>query len=493
MNILLVYPQYPDTFWSFKHALKFISKKANYPPLGIITVAAMLPVEWNKRLIDLNVEDLKDSDIAWADFVFISAMSVQKDSVLKVAERCKEAGVRTVAGGPLFTTNYDEFNDIDHLILNEAELTLPPFIEDLKSGTAKHVYSTTEWADIKKTPLPMWELVNMKKYASMNIQYSRGCPFNCEFCDITVLFGRVPRVKTREQLLSELDALYARGWRGGVFFVDDNFIGNKARLKNDVLPAIIEWMKTHKYPFQFSTEVSVDISDDELLMSMMVNAGFDTVFVGIETPNEESLAECNKYQNKNRNLIECIKKIQRHGMQVQGGFIVGFDSDPVSIFEKTINFIQESGIVSAMVGLLNAPRGTRLYQRLAKEGRVIKDISGNNTDYSLNFVPKMDPNVLVEGYKKIISTIYSPKYYYDRVIKFLKEYRPLEGKTAQHIDLASVSAFFKSMFILGMIEKERTHYWKLFMWSFFRRPRLFPLAITFSILGFHFRKSFETG
>ncbi|MBI1987343.1 MAG: DUF4070 domain-containing protein [Nitrospinae bacterium] len=490
MKILFVYPKYPDTFWSFKYALKFVSKKASYLPLGLLTVAAMLPEEWEKRLVDMNVETLKDKDIEWSDYVFISAMSIQKESVKKVIDKCNKLGVKIVAGGPLFTTGYEYFENVDHLVLNEAEITLPLFLEDLRNGQPKHIYTSPQWADIKKTPIPLWDLVNIKKYASMSIQYSRGCPFDCEFCNITVLYGRKPRTKNKEQVLAELDSLYARGWRDNVFFVDDNFIGHKRKLKKEILPAIIEWMEERKHPFALSTEASVDLSDDEELMRLMAKAGFDAVFVGIETTNEESLIECSKFHNKNRDLISCVKKIQKFGLQVQGGFIVGFDNDPNSIFERLIEFIQESGIVSAMVGLLNAPCGTKLYQRLAKEGRLLNNMSGDNTDLSMNFVPKMDYDALIKGYRKIISTIYSPAHYYERVTQFLEEYNPLQ-KRLFRFHFNHLGALFKSMWFLGILGKERIHYWKLFCWSLFKRPRLFPLAITFSIYGFHFRKVFE--
>ncbi|MBI2877188.1 MAG: B12-binding domain-containing radical SAM protein [Candidatus Tectomicrobia bacterium] len=490
MKILLVYPKYPDTFWSFKYALKFVSKKASYLPLGLLTIAPMVPEAWEKRLIDMNVEPLKDKDLEWADYVFISAMSVQSESARKVIDRCKRLGIKVVAGGPLFTAAHEEFEDVDHLVLNEAEITLLPFLEDLEKGQAKHLYTSEEWADIRETPIPLWDLVDINKYASMSIQYSRGCPFNCEFCNITVLYGRKPRTKGKEQILAELESLYVRGWRANVFMVDDNFIGNKRKLKKEILPAIINWMEERKHPFALSTEVSVDLSDDEELMLLMAQAGFDTVFVGIETPNEESLAECSKSHNKNRDLISCVKKMQSFGLQVHGGFIVGFDNDPASIFERIIDFIQESGIVAAMVGLLNAPRGTLLYHRLVKEGRLLSDISGDNTDLSMNFIPKMDQEELINGYNTIIQTIYSPKHYYKRVKKFLQEYDPLH-KRLFRFQFVHFSALFKSIVFLGIIGKERFHYWKIFCWSLFRRPRLFPLAITLSIYGFHFRKVFE--
>jgi len=379
MKILLVYPEYPDTFWSFKHALKFISKKASLPPLGLLTVAALLPKEWEKKLVDMTATALIDRDIKWADYVFIGAMSIQKESVKKIIAQCKRLGTKIVAGGPLFTSGYEDFeDDVDYFILNEAEITLPLFLEDLKRGRLKHIYKSDQFPDIKKTPIPLWELADLNKYVTMCIQYSRGCPFNCDFCDVTFLFGHKMRLKAKDQILAELDSLYLQGWRGGVFIVDDNFIGNKRELKNEVLPAIIDWMEERKYPFSFTTQASINLSDDEELMHLMVQAGFGSVFVGIETPNEESLIECNKIQNKNRDLIACVKKIQKFGLIVNGGFIIGFDSDPLSIFESMIKFVQKSGIVSAMVGLLNAPRGTKLYQRLVKENRLLKEATGDN-------------------------------------------------------------------------------------------------------------------
>jgi len=374
MKALLVYPKYPDTFWSFKHALRFISKKALHPPLGLLTVAAMLPEQWEKSLVDMNVETLKDKDIEWADCVFISAMSVQRESAKEIICRCKESGVNVVAGGPLFTAEYDTFKDVDHFVLDEAEITLTPFLADFEKGEAKPIYTSKEFSDIGTTPIPLWELVNMKNYVSMTIQYSRGCPFNCEFCDITTLFGHKPRTKNKDQILAELESLYSRGWRGSLFFVDDNFIGNKKKLKNEVLPGIIDWMKKKRYPFKLSTEASINLADDDILMKMMIQAGFAGVFIGIETPDEESLAECNKFQNKNRDLVACVKKIQKYGLQVRGGFIVGFDNDSPSIFERQIEFIQKSRIITAMVGILNAPRGSRLYKRIEKEGRLLDGV-----------------------------------------------------------------------------------------------------------------------
>ncbi|MFO7786026.1 MAG: B12-binding domain-containing radical SAM protein [Thermodesulfobacteriota bacterium] len=487
MRVLLIYPEYPDTFWSFKHALKFIHKKAAHPPLGLLTIGAMLPEEWSKRLVDMNVTKLTDEDLAWADWAFISGMVVQKDSARQTISLCRKAGLRVVAGGPLFTYESEAFEEVDHFVLNEAEITLPQFLKDFESGRPMRVYETQEFADIKQTPAPMWELAALKRYAGMSIQFSRGCPFNCEFCNVTALFGHRPRIKTSDQIIRELDGLYHVGWRGNIFFVDDNFIGNKNYLKNNLLPALIRW-REGKRGIRFHTEASINLADDDALMASMVEAGFDSVFIGLETPDEACLAECNKKQNTNRNLLESVKKIQRTGLQVQGGFIVGFDSDTSSIFQRQIDFIQQSGIATAMVGLLQAPFGTKLYERLKKDGRLLGPMSGN-TDGTTNIVPKMGLELLHDGYRNIMQNIYSPKHYYRRVKTFLREYRIPE--VSHSPDLQHVLALFRSVFRLGVFGKERFQYWRLLAWTFFYRRRALSLAVTLMIYGHHFRKTSE--
>ena len=488
MNILLVYPEYPDTYWSFKHAMKFISKKASIIPLGLITIAPLLPASWNKKLIDLNVSRLRDSDIRWADYVFISAMAVQMDSVKEIIGRCLQLKTRIVAGGPLFTEEYEQFPQIDHLVLNEAEITLPLFIEDLLNGRPERIYRTDKFPDISESPLPDYSLLKLNSYATAGIQFSRGCPYDCEFCDITALFGRRVRTKTSAQIIAELDQLLQLGWRGGVFFVDDNFIGHKNKLKNELLPAIIRWMELNDHPFQFITEASINLADDKDLMEMMVKAGFLRVFIGIETPEESCLVECNKLHNNNRDLIDCVSQIQRTGMEVCGGFIVGFDNDPPNIFQRQIEFIQKSGIITAMVGLLNAPRLSRLYRRLQKEGRISDQFTGDNTNYSMNFVPVMDKNELMKGYQKIIRQIYSCRGYYARVISFLKQYDP---PASEPLTFNRFMAFLKSVLYLGILTAERRYFWKTLLWSIFNKPKSFPLAVTYSIYGYHFRKVFR--
>ncbi|MGR3176067.1 MAG: B12-binding domain-containing radical SAM protein [Candidatus Scalindua sp.] len=490
MNVLLIYPEFPDTFWSFKHALKFIRKKSSFPPLGLLTVATMLPKEWEKRLVDVNVEKLLDQDLKWADYAFFSSMVVQRKSAHQLIKRCKEAGVKIVAGGPLFTSEHEQFKDVDHFVLNEAEITLAPFLEDLKDGCAKPVYKTPEFADTRETPVPLWELADFKKYASMSIQYTRGCPYQCEFCDVTALFGRRTRTKTADQIIAELNTFYDLGWRGNVFFVDDNLIGDKKRLKKELLPVLIKWQNNHT-GITFNTEVSINLAKDEALMQMMFEAGFNTVFVGIETPDAASLEECGKTQNKGRDLAEDVRIIQRAGMQVQAGFIIGFDNDTPSIFQRQIDFIQKSGIVTAMVGLLQAPTGTRLYERLKKEGRLLGRMTGDNADGSTNIIPtnNMDADMFREGYKKILKSIYSPKNYYKRIKTFFKEYK--SPKNHSKLKFEHIMALFSSAYHLGIIGKERFQFWNLLLWTTLHRRDLFPLAVTLAIYGHHFRKVSE--
>lgn len=487
MNILLVYPKYPDSFWSFKHAMRFISKKATVPPLGLITIAAMLPKDWNKKLVDLNISTLKSTDVLWADYVFISAMSIQKESVSDIIEECLKCGTKMVAGGPLFTQDYDNFPEINHFVLNEAELTLPPFLKDIASGNEPHkVYRTDRFADLSLTPVADYNLLSRKDYVQMNIQVTRGCPFSCDFCEITTLLGHKVRMKSSAQILAELDALYNFNWRGPVLVVDDNFIGNKHEIKTDLLPAMLEWTKKHKYPFTFETQTSINLADDDELLSLMVAVGFTSTFIGIETPEELSLQDCHKSQNKNRDLLESVRKIQRAGMTVSGGFIVGFDADTTSVFKNQLDFIQQSGIVSAMVGILHAPKNTVLYKRMMGENRLINESSGNNTDASMNFIPVMNQTLLLEGYKGLIRNIYAIKPYYYRIRQFLLTYDGIHT-VKKRVRFSMLSSLFKTIYIIGMANRGRREFWKLMLWTLVRKPFLLKEAIQYAVYGYHFR------
>jgi radical SAM superfamily enzyme YgiQ (UPF0313 family) len=483
MNVLLAYPEFPETFWSYSHALWFIGKRAVSPPLGLLTVAALLPPHWNKRLVDLNVATLTDRDLAWADYVFISAMGIQRPATEALIRRCKAASKKIVVGGPLFTAEEAFFDEVDHFILNEAELTLPPFLADLEKGTPQRIYQTDQHADLTQSPIPLWHLLDQKRYSTMSVQYSRGCPFACDFCSVTAMLGRTPRGKAVPQVLAELDALLASGWKGPVFFVDDNLIGRRKAVEHELLPALISWRKAHR-PLSLFTQVSIDLADDPNLISLMCQAGFDMVFIGIETPDDASLGECGKRQNQNRNVAENIRTLQRAGLEVQAGFIVGFDHDTPSIFQRQIDFIQEAGIVTAMVGLLQALAGTRLYDRLAREHRLRGDSTGDNVDGTTNILPRMGLAPLYQGYAHLLQGLYSPNAYYRRVRTFLREYQLPEFRPP--LDLTQLLAFLRSLFHLGIAGRERWEYWRLLAWTTFRRPTMLPIAIRLAIYGHHY-------
>lgn len=488
MRVLLIAPEYPETFWSFKGALPFVGKKAALPPLGLLTVGAMLPADWELRLCDLNVERLTDRLLGWADLVLVGAMIAQRASAEVVIQRAHALGKKIVAGGPLFADAWSEFPLVDHFVLGEAELSLAPFLRDWAAGIARRVYRADGLCDVTTTPVPRWNLAKMKRYASWAIQYSRGCPFDCEFCDVTAKFGHRPRLKTAPQIVAELESLLQAGWRGSIFFVDDNLIGNKVRLKRELLPALIEW-RQGKRGFPFYTEASINLADDPELMHLMSAAGFDTVFVGIETPSAESLVECQKKQNQGRNLVTDIQKIQQAGLQVQGGFIVGFDHDAPNIFQRQIDFIQESGVVTAMVGLLNALPGTRLHQRMEREGRLVQKSSGNNSDGTTNFRPVMDRELLENGYRRLVQTLYAVQPYYRRVRTFLQQYGRPQAKGK--LDVTAVQALFKAVVRLGVVGPERIEFWRLLGWTLVRRPHHFRVAVTLAIYGHHFRRCAE--
>lgn len=484
MNALLIYPCFPDTFWGFKHSLKVIRKKASSPPLGLLTVGGMLPEDWKLLLVDMNVMELTDEDLAWADYAMVSAMVVQRDSAKEVVARCKEKGVTVIAGGPLFSSEHDDFGDVDHFVLGEAEVTLRPFLKDLEHGRARRIYESSDWADLSDTPVPRWDLVHPRHYASRNIQYSRGCPHDCDFCSVTQLFGHRPRTKSAAQMLEELDSLYELGWRGTVGFVDDNLIGNRRRLIGELLPALVKW-RENKWGMSFSTQVTVNLADDPELMGLMVRAGFDTVFIGIESVDEAAFVECNKRQNEHRDLLSDVRRIQRAGMQVQGGFIVGFDHDTPTVFSRMAEFIQKSGIATAMVGTLQAPAGTRLYERLRGEGRIRHDFSGNNTDGTTNIIPAMGTEHLEQGYIDMMKELYAPRNYYARLRTFLREYKPRPARA--RLRGWHILAFFRSLYYLSVVGKERFRYPSLLIWTVFRNPKAFPTAIILAISGYHLR------
>lgn len=485
MKVLMVNPEFPDTYWSFRHALPFERKRCAFPPLGLLTVSSLLPKSWERRLVDLNVRSIKDSEIEWADMVFVTGMLVQKDSLHEVVNQCKAMGKRVVLGGPYVTTTIENLPNADHIFIGEAETTLAEFVADLESGNTKRTYKATDRPPLSLTPVPDFKIADLKQYSSMSVQYSRGCPFNCEFCDIIEIYGRVPRTKSNPQMLAELDALLDLGWRGTVFIVDDNFIGNKKNVRK-FMPALADWQEEHGQPFSLLTEASVNLADDEELLSEMRRAGFRKVFLGIETPVEESLKEAQKSQNRG-DLLASVKKIQSYGMEVMAGFIVGFDNDPEDIFQLQIDFIRESAIPLAMVGLLTALPDTQLWRRLAKEGRLLGESTGNNTNTELNFIPRMDPTRLVEGYKSIMRTIYNPQEFYQRALDSLRRTPQIMSEPLRYNLITGVTAFTRILIRLGIVDRERKEFWRYFARAAGNRHK-FVEAMRLAALGYHFRK-----
>ena len=491
MKVLLVNPKFPDTYWSFRHALPFEGKRSVFPPLGLMTVSGLLPRSCERRLVDLEIEPLKTSQIDWADMVFITGMLAQKESLHEVVERCRKRGKRIVLGGPYVTSTIEELPYADHIFQGEAETTLPQFFEDLERGTAKRTYKASERPPMSMAPIADFGLVNMKKYSNMSIQYSRGCPFSCEFCDIIEIYGRIPRTKSNQQVIAEFDALKQLGWRGPLFIVDDNFIGNKKNVRL-LLPAIIEWQKKNGYPFSLLTEASVNLADDDDLLAAMKDAGFRRVFLGIETPVEESLKEAQKSQNRG-NLLDSVRKIQSHGMEVMAGFIVGFDNDPEDIFERQIEFIRESAIPLAMVGMLNALPDTQLWKRLEREGRLLgADATGNNTIATVNFIPKMDVETLVAGYQRIMRTIYKPSEYYRRALDSLQRVPQDIPEAHQYHGIKAAKAFLRIAFKLGVLDAERREFWRFFLEAVRTHHDRMAELLRHAAMAYHFRKLNES-
>ncbi len=485
LRVLLVYPLTPDTFWSFRHALRLVSRKAAFPPLGLLTVAALLPSDWDLRLVDLNVERLTDDHLRWADYVMVSAMLVQRPSVEDLVARCQALGKPVIAGGPLFTTSHASFPGIPHFVLGEAEDVMPSVVEDMRLGRLRHCYEAPGRPDLRRTPAPRWDLIEPRHYQTMAVQFSRGCPYDCEFCDIVVMNGRVPRTKSQDQMIAELEGLRALGWRDGVFVVDDNFIGDKNRTKV-LLRELVSWRERTRPGMFFLTEASVNLAQDAELMGLMVAAGFQKVFVGLETPALESLAECHKLHNTRSDLVEAVRTIQRAGMEVMGGFIVGFDSDPRDIFARQFEFIQRSGVVTAMVGLLTALPETRLYKRLRGEGRIERESGGNNTDAALNFTPRLDREFLLAGSRELMRRLYEPRAYCERIRVFLRNHRPAGRGVG--LTYREAVAFVRSLWLLGVRHSGRLAYWRLFWSTLLLRPRQFPQAMEMMIIGHHFRR-----
>ncbi|MBI1942678.1 MAG: B12-binding domain-containing radical SAM protein [Betaproteobacteria bacterium] len=484
MNVLLVYPRHPDTFWSFKHVLRFLGKRSAFPPLGLLTVAAMLPADWSLKLVDTNVEPLEDACIDWADWVMLSGMIVHKASAHEIAQRCAARGRPVIAGGPLFTTGHADFPEIPHFVLGEAEGVIAELVADLRRGSVRPEYRAASFPDLRATPVPRWDLIELRRYVTMPVQFSRGCPFDCEFCDIVAMYGRLPRTKAPQQVIAELESLRRAGWRDMVFIVDDNFIGHRKRVR-ELLGALVDWRARTRPQMGFLTEASVNLADEKDLLELMVRAGFRKVFVGLETPVVESLEECRKVQNSKRDLVGAVRAIQAAGLEVMGGFIVGFDSDPLDVFRRQFEFIQRAGVVTAMVGLLSALPQTRLYERLAREGRILADSVGDNTAAVLNFVPRLDRAQLHEGYRELMRSLYAPRNYYRRLRAFLSTWQPRGPR--MRLNWPDLRAFLQSIWTLGVRQRGQLAFWGLFWGTLLARPRKLRAAMELAIMGHHFR------
>jgi radical SAM superfamily enzyme YgiQ (UPF0313 family) len=437
------------------------------------------------ELVDLNVDELPDESIRGADFVMISAMIVHRESVHEILARCRALETPVIAGGPLFTTDHESFPEVDHFVIGEAEEIIGELVADLERGDVRRIYQAAGHPPLDGVPVPRWDLIDLDDYLTMSIQFSRGCPYDCEFCDIIVMNGRIPRTKSPGQLVRELESLRVRGWTGMVFVVDDNFIGDKKRTKA-LLAEMIAWRERTRAAIGFITEASVNLADDPQLCELMTRAGFKKVFVGLETPSSESLQECHKLQNEGRDLVDAVRIIQRAGLEVMGGFIVGFDSDRQDIFRRQFEFIQRSGVVTAMVGLLTALPKTRLHARLAREGRLQRTTTGNNTQAVLNFDPKLGREFLENGYRELMKKLYEPRAYYRRVRTFLDHHRPTGPKL--RLSSTDVRALIRSIWLLGARHRGRLAYWQMFVSTLITRPRHFPIAIEMAIAGHHFRR-----
>ncbi len=498
LRILMIYPKFPTTYWGLQYAVKFVGAISSMPPLGLLTIAALLPNYCEVNLVDMNVAPLLEKDITRADIIFISAMLAQQDSFKLVASICKRPGKIIIAGGPYPSSCHEKITDVDSVVVGEAENTIDILFKDLKKGKLEKLYKSGNYPDLEESPIPRYDLLpNMNAYATMSMQYSRGCPYECEFCDIIKMFGRKMRTKTVAQIIAEMEQLYKLGWRGPVFIVDDNFIGKKKTIKTEVLPAIARWQKKHGHPFDLFTEGSIDVAENELLQ-LLAEAGFNMLFIGFETVSKESLEETGKNQNLDKGVanvaeryLASVLKIQQAGIEVTGGFIVGFDNDPKNIFDRLTVFIQSSGIVLAMVGLLSALPGTKLYERLKKAGRLLGDSSGNNThDLCLNFKPlNMSIEEIIAGYKKVITHIYNPKHYFQRCLTHLRNLKPHQTST-RRVKKTEILALVKSL-VIQTWSHYRWNYWNFLLHSLFIKPKMFPETIRLAIMGHHFFKITE--
>jgi radical SAM superfamily enzyme YgiQ (UPF0313 family) len=483
MKVLLVYPRFPKTYWGMEYTQRLIGRKALLPPLGLLTVAALLPRDFEPRLIDMNVEPLRDADLTGTDIVFLSAMHVQRESYDEVIRRAHALGKRVVVGGPYVTTDPDASAEADSMVLGEAEDLIAQVCADLSRGELQRRYQAAERPDVTRSPVPRFDLLKVHAYSSLGVQFSRGCPFQCEFCDIIEIFGRVPRTKPPAQLIAELEALRMTGFRGSVFVVDDNFIGNKGAARR-LLPELTRWMESRKHPFELFTEASVNLAAEDELVAEMVRAGFTAVFLGIETPSSEALAETKKRQNLHLDLGTAVEKLTRAGLEVMAGFIVGFDADDEGIFDRQQRFIQSAPIPLAMVGILAALPSTQLWRRLEREGR-LRTQSNGNVFGRTNFETRLPEETVVRGYAKLLGALYDPAAYFARCERTL-ELLPAKSAAKARWGIGfALKVFVRSLLSQGLRSKYRSHYWRFLVRVLTRQPRHLVRAIALAVKAEH--------
>ncbi|MBH8573969.1 B12-binding domain-containing radical SAM protein [Nostocaceae cyanobacterium CENA369] len=489
MKVLLLYPLFPKSFWSFDKALELIGRKVSFPPLGMITVAAILPQTWEFRLVDRNVRFETEADWNWADLVIVSGMIVQKSDMLHVIGEAKRRGKMVVAGGPYLTSvpTVAEEAGVDFLVLDEGEITLPMLVEALERGETKGVFSAKgEKPDVTITPIPRYDLLDLEAYSDMSVQFSRGCPFQCEFCDIIVLYGRKPRTKTPAQLLAELQFLYDLGWRRSIFIVDDNFIGNKRNVKL-LLRELGPWMAEHGYPFRFSTEASVDLAQDEELLDLMITANFSAVFLGIETPDTDSLTLTQKFQNTRHSLMESVQIINRAGLRVMAGFIIGFDNEKPGAGDRIIDFVEATAIPQAMCSMLQALPSTALWQRLKKEDRLLNEEANINQTTLTNFIPTRPLEELAREYIRCFWELYEPKRYLARVFRHFMAMKPTPHKKKfRAVEFKDIRALAIVCWRQGIKRSTRFQFWHQLFAIILHNPKVLESYITNCALFEHF-------
>ena len=490
IKVLMVWPRFPSSFWSLGEVMEIVPERSLVPPLGLITVAALCPKEWKIRLVDLAFEELNDDDILWADLVMVSAMAVQREGVRQTLERASRLNRRTMIGGPYASSEPETLLPLaDHVVVGEPDEIFPKIAADLERGSARRLYRITEKPDVSLTPVPRFDLLTLGKYSLMSVQFSRGCPFTCEFCDIITIYGRRPRTKSPAQLIGELDALRRLGWRKDVFVVDDNFIGNhKAAL---LLAEELEgWQRRNRYPFAFFTEASIDLASRPALLDAMVKANFCRVFIGIESPSAESLKETKKFQNLRRDPLDSIHCIQQHGLWVMGGFIVGFDSDPPDIFDRQIEFVESAAIPWAMTGVLQAPPTTPLYERMKTEGRLLQSNPEPSNFDPPNFRTVLPLSELLDGTQRMLLTLYDPRRFYERVLDSLERWQLQPEQKAPALSLVYLlRVLLKSVWKQGVLSDYRRAYWR-YMRRLMMRWGLHPqkrrLGFELALSGHHF-------